>query len=379
MEFSLFYFANDDAADAAPGRYEFILESARWADRNGFSRVWTPERHFHDFGGLSPNPAVLAAAIAGTTRSVGICSGSVVLPLHDPIRVAEEWAMVDNISGGRVGLGLACGWVPNDFVISDRQALFEQRKDVFAEGIDTLRDLWAGRPHYRSNPQGESLAVTTMPRPLQPELPIWITAAANPETFRQAGELGAGVLTHLLGQTLQGLADKIRIYRQAWEAAEHDGDPRVTLMLHTFVGDSDEEVREIVREPMRRYLASSLNLASAHIQSVPFIRGAQDISTGDLTPETVDQVLDASFEKYFHMASLMGSFEKCLDTVDEIDAIGVTEIACLVDFGVAPDIAMAALENLNVVRVLANPKPLAPARAAARADANHPAAQRRSA
>ena len=116
-----------------------------------------------------------------------------------------------------------------------------------------------------------------------------------------------------------------------------------------------------------------------HIQSVPFIRGAQDISTGDLTPETVDQVLDASFEKYFHMASLMGSFEKCLDTVDEIDAIGVTEIACLVDFGVAPDIAMAALENLNVVRVLANPKPLAPARAAARADANHPAAQRRSA
>lgn len=379
MEFSLFYFANDDAVDAAPGRYEFILESARWADRNGFSRVWTPERHFHDFGGLSPNPAVLAAAIAGTTRSVGICSGSVVLPLHDPIRVAEEWAMVDNISGGRVGLGLACGWVPNDFVISDRQALFEQRKDVFAEGIDTLRDLWAGRPHYRSNPQGESLAVTTMPRPLQPELPIWITAAANPETFRQAGELGAGVLTHLLGQTVQGLADKIRLYRQAWEAAGHDGDPRVTLMLHTFVGDSDEEVREIVREPMRRYLASSLNLASAHIQSVPFIRGAQDISTGDLTPETVDQVLDASFEKYFHMASLMGSFEKCLDTVDEIDAIGVTEIACLVDFGVAPDIAMAALENLNVVRVLANPKPLAPARAAARADANHSAAQRRSA
>ena len=135
MEFSLFYFANNDAEGADPDKYSLIMESAQWADRNGFARVWTPERHFHSFGGLSPNPSVLASALAATTSRIQLCSGSVVLPLHDPIRVAEEWAVVDNISGGRVGLGLASEWVPNDFVIADHQQDFACRKQIFEEKV----------------------------------------------------------------------------------------------------------------------------------------------------------------------------------------------------------------------------------------------------
>ena len=71
--------------------------------RNGFKAVWTPERHFHAFGGLYPNPAVTSAAVAAITTRVRVRAGSVVLPLHNPIRVAEEWAVVDNLSQGRVG------------------------------------------------------------------------------------------------------------------------------------------------------------------------------------------------------------------------------------------------------------------------------------
>lgn len=358
MEFSLYYFANCDDGASAGGRYDLILESARWADCNGFVRLWTPERHFHQFGGLSPNPSVLGASLASITHNLQICSGSVVVPLHDPLRVVEEWSMVDNLSNGRVGLGLACGWVPNDFVIGERQAMFEQRKDIFAQNVHTLRQLWRGESVERTNPQGETINVHTLPRPTQQDVPIWITAAANPETFRQAGELGANLLTHLLGQTTQALAEKIAIYRNAWQAAGYEGSGTVTLMLHTLVGDSDEEVREVVREPMKRYLASSLNLASAHLESVPFIKDAGNIDTDALTPDMVERVLEASFEKYFQTASLMGSFERCLDTVDRLEAVGVDEIACLIDFGVDHSTVMAALENLNVMRVLANPKPL---------------------
>jgi hypothetical protein len=82
----------------------------------------------------------------------------------------------------------------------------------------------------------------------------------------------------------------------------------------------------------------------------------------------VDEILEASFEKYFHMGSLLGSYEKCLDTVDQLSDIGVDEIACLIDFGVASDTVRAGLEHLNVVRVLANPAPLtSPAHARRRA------------
>ena len=358
MQFSLFYFANHESEAPEHEKYRLIMESAKWADRNGFARLWTPERHFHSFGGLSPNPSVIAAALAAVTENIQICSGSVVLPLHDPIRVAEEWAVVDNLSGGRVGLGLACGWVPNDFVISDNQADFESRKEIFEKKTQQLRKLWRGEHHCVTNPQGEKIAVQTIPRPIQKEVPIWITAAANPDTFRQAGEMGANLLTHLLGQTIAGLAEKITIYREAWEAAGHPGRGTMTLMLHTLVGDTDEEVHEIAREPMKRYLAGSLNLAAAHLESVPFIKNPGEIDLESLDAELVDQTLEASYEKYFFMGSLFGSYEKCLDTIDQLTDIDVDEVACLIDFGIDEDTVMQSLEHLNVVRMLANSSPL---------------------
>ncbi len=129
-------------------------------------------------------------------------------------------------------------------------------------------------------------------------------------------------------------------------------------MLHTFVGDSDEEVHDLVREPMKKYLAGSLSLAAAHLQSVPFLQKPEEICVEALTPELVDQALEASFEKYFHMGSLLGSYEKCLDTVERLAEIDVDEVACLIDFGVEEETVWAGLERLNVVRILANPKPL---------------------
>jgi len=140
MDFSLFFFANHEGADDQ--KYSLITEASQWADTHDFVAVWLPERHFHAFGGLSPNPSVVAAALSTITDNVQLRSGSVVTPLHDPIRIVEEWSAVDNLSNGRVGLGVACGWVPNDFVISGNQESFATRKDVFAQSIDTIAN-WA--------------------------------------------------------------------------------------------------------------------------------------------------------------------------------------------------------------------------------------------
>ncbi len=358
MQFSLFFFANHPEGIEDGGKYDLVFDAARWADRNGFDRLWVPERHFHSFGGLSPNPSVLAAALAAVTERIQLCAGSVVLPLHDPIRVAEEWSVVDNISGGRVGLGVACGWAPNDFVIGGHQADFETRKEVFADKIATLQKLWRGDPHVLADPFGKPFDAHVVPRPIQKEAPLWITAAANPETFRQAGELGVNLLTHLLGQTLKNLKEKIAVYREAWARAGHPGAGTVTLMLHTLVGDSDEEVHQIARDPMKAYLGASLNLAAAHLASVPFIRNPLEIDVAGLTPDVADQTLEASYEKYFHMASLMGSYEKCLETIARVEEAGVDETACLIDFGLESEVVLEGLENLNVVKRLAGPRPL---------------------
>ncbi|WP_299486091.1 LLM class flavin-dependent oxidoreductase, partial [Acaryochloris sp. IP29b_bin.137] len=108
MKFSLFYF-DGDGLTSQDDPYKLLIESSKFADQNGFSAVWTPERHFHAFGGLYPNPAMTSAALAMVTEKIQLRAGSVVLPLHHPVRVAEDWAVVDQLSGGRVAIAFASG------------------------------------------------------------------------------------------------------------------------------------------------------------------------------------------------------------------------------------------------------------------------------
>ena len=150
-DFSLFYFASDESAGNGE-KYKLLLEGAKFADAHGFSAVWTPERHFHAFGGLYPNPSVISAALAAITHNIDIRAGSCVLPLHDPIRVAEEWSVVDNLSNGRVGLSFASGWQPNDFVLAPQN--FADRKDLMFRQIETVRQLWRGEFGYHARPDG---------------------------------------------------------------------------------------------------------------------------------------------------------------------------------------------------------------------------------
>jgi natural product biosynthesis luciferase-like monooxygenase protein len=110
-DLSLFFFSADSAG-RQDRKYQMLLESAKFADEHHFAAVWTPERHFQRFGGLYASPSVTAAALAVITNHIAIRAGSVVLPLQNPLRVAEEWAMVDNLSNGRVAIAAASGWQP---------------------------------------------------------------------------------------------------------------------------------------------------------------------------------------------------------------------------------------------------------------------------
>ncbi len=347
-DFSLFYFASDSGGPGSAEKYRLILESAQFADEHGFAAVWTPERHFHAFGGLSPNPVVTAAALAVGTKHVQLRSGSVVLPLHDPIRVVEEWSLVDNLSNGRVGLGVASGWFPDDFILAP--GVYGERGDLLFERLDSVRGLWRGESATRENGRGDVVSVTTTPRPVQDDVPVWVTAAGNPETFRRAGEVGANLLTHLLGQTVEEVERKIAIYREARSLAGHAGPGIVSLMLHTFVGTCPEEVRETVRAPMKRYLGSSVNLVSRYVDSLPIFKTEKGLELDDLSESDLDDVLEYSFERYYRSSSLFGTVETCLATVDRLAAIGVDDIACLVDFGLPTDQVLESLTNLDELR-----------------------------
>ena len=342
IAFSLFYFASDED-DSAKDKYRLLIEGAKFADRHGFSAVWTPERHFHAFGGLYPNPSVTGAAIATITERIQIRAGSIVLPLHNPIRIAEEWSVVDNLSQGRVGLSFASGWHADDFVFAPEN--FAGRRQVMARHIDTVRRLWRGEAIPFIGGAGNEVQVKILPRPIQSELPVWVTAFGTVETFQMAGEIGANMLTHLLGQSVELVAEKIAIYRKAWRDHGHKGKGHVTLMLHTFVGEDSDRVREIVRIPFCNYLKSSLDLL------IGLAKGAGlEIDPKHITDENADALVTHAFNRYYETCGLFGTLDTCLQMIDKLKAAGIDEIACLIDFGVDIDSVMESLDYLNMVK-----------------------------
>ena len=362
MEFSLFYFAAD-AQEQRGQRYRLLLEGAKFADAHGFSAVWTPERHFHEFGGLYPNPAVTSAAVAMVTERISIRAGSVVLPLQNPIRCAEDWSVVDNLSGGRVGLSFASGWHANDFVLAP--ANFENRRAIMAEGIETIRTLWSGQPVTAMNGEGREISVKIFPPPVQATPPVWITAGGSPETFAMAGRLGTNILTNLLVMNRDDLVRNIEVYRDAFRAAGHEGNGHVSLMLHTFVGFDEQSVRNIVQKPFLEYLRTSTDLINqVQWEQTGFAKpdsraiGSPAIPAQDLNELDADEmqvIMDHAFERYFRSAGLFGTPEGCLETVAGLRVLGVDEVACLVDFGVDEDLVLESLVHLDRLHQLSNP------------------------
>jgi natural product biosynthesis luciferase-like monooxygenase protein len=359
IDFSLFYFSADAGAATGSGRYRLLLDGARFADQHGFAAVWTPERHFHEFGGNYPNAALTSAAVAMVTERISIRAGSVVLPLHHPLRVAEDWSVVDNLSNGRVGLSFASGWHANDFALAP--ANYAERRRVMADGIDMVRRLWRGEAVGATAGDGRDIEVRMFPRPVQDEPPVWITAGGSPDTFAMAGRIGANILTNLLVMSADDLAVNIAAYRAARRDAGHPGDGHISLMLHTFVGEDDASVQALVREPFLHYLRTSTDLINQmQWEQTSFAKagtaaaGQGERSLDQLSADDMAVLMDHAFDRYVRTAGLFGTPQTCIATIERLRALGVDEIACLIDFGVDDDKVLASLPHLDELRRLAN-------------------------
>ncbi|MEU3391596.1 non-ribosomal peptide synthetase/type I polyketide synthase [Streptomyces albidoflavus] len=342
-DFSLYFFG-DYPEEGESDKYAMIMDASKYADEQGFHALWLPERHFNSFGALFPNPSVLAAALAACTRNVRLHAGSVVLPLHHPVRVAEEWSVVDNISGGRAGLCVASGWHATDFSLAPHH--FGRHREVMYEQLDTVRRLWSGQALPVTAGDGEAVEVRLHPAPLQRELPLYVAVVGNPDSYRRAASEGLGVVTNLMTQTVEQLAENIALYRRT--RAEHGLDPqtgRVVVLVHTYLDEDGARARAEAYRPFVSYLRSSLSLFGQVTNSLGL--------TADLdnTPEEdVEFLLQRAYERYCASRALIGDEEAATETVRRLTEAGADEIACFVDFGVRKEKVLAALPVLDRVR-----------------------------
>ncbi|MER5887627.1 MupA/Atu3671 family FMN-dependent luciferase-like monooxygenase [Streptomyces sp. NPDC001941] len=326
-----------------PGKYDTLLETARFADRHGFHALWMPERHFHSFGGLFPNPAVLAAALSRETERIRLNAGSVVLPLHDPIRVAEEWSMVDNLSGGRVGIGVASGWHANDFVFFPER--YGRHKEVMYEQLAQVRELWGGGALRRASGDGEA-EVRLFPRPVQDAPPFHTAVVGNPASFEAAGRHDLGVVTNLMTQTVEQLAENVARYRAA--RARQGLDPaagRVAVLLHTYLAADHATARRDAYEPLSRYMRASLSLFGGFTNSL-----GHHVDLASMSADDLDTLFRRAYDRYCDQRALIGSVDGVSPVVDAVRDAGVDEVVSLVDFGVPPEALRAGLVHLDGLR-----------------------------
>ena len=339
-QLSLFFFSADSAEPQHNG-YQMLLESAKFADAHGFTALWTPERHFQRFGGLYGSPSVIGAALAVITQRISIRAGSVVLPLQNPLRVAEEWAIVDNLSHGRAAIAAASGWHVNDFVLSPDT--YQNRRDDMYQKIAVIQRLWRGEKVSLPNGAGISTEIGILPAPVQKELPIWLTADSD-ETFLNAGRYGFNVLTanFALKHEINELVRRSQIYREAMRT-HHGRRGHITLMAHTFVGENEQAVRKFARPAMAAYL--KINIQMQHDHSVG--RG-EDRGFSRLTERESEKMIRAQVNNDLESPlSFIGTLDHCAQRAACLREHGVDEIACLIDFGIGFEEVMASLERLS--------------------------------
>jgi natural product biosynthesis luciferase-like monooxygenase protein len=267
------------------------------------------------------------------------------MPLHQSLRVAEEWSVVDNLSGGRVGLSFTSGWIPNDFAFFPER--YADKRGEMLRGIEEVRRLWRGQTIAARDGTGKEFEVGILPRPVQPELPVWLTCSGDPQTFVKAGELGLNVLTALLSQSVEEMIGKIKLYREARARHGHDPDAgSVTVMLHTFVAEDERKVLAEARAPLSDYL-------KAHVGLIETMTKSLDIKVDIDKEKYLDDLIAFAFERYYRTSSLIGTPEKCLEIVSRLKQGGVDEVACFIDFGVRVEAVLESLHQLAVLKDLA--------------------------
>ena len=325
---SVMFFGSADTG-TGPGRYHEIIRIAELADGLGFEAVWVPERHYHQFGGLFPAPAVLAGALALRTRSIGLRAGSVVAPRHDPVTIAEDWALVDALSGGRAGLSLATGWNRGDF--ANARCSFEDRREYTFGAVNTLRRLWRGE----SVKAGDTEVPRIFPSPVQNEVPLWLTATSGPATFAEAGRRGCRVLTAYLQLDRPSLQRNVALYRQTLADSCPERAPHVTLMLHTCVAGTAAEALAAVESPLLQQQEQFLDL--------------NDRAGDALTEDEKRDLARYAARKYARERGLVGGPAEVVERLRDLADIGIDEVACLVDFGITADQITETLTGLAAI------------------------------
>jgi probable LLM family oxidoreductase len=248
MELGLATFADLSSGVSPAQRMRELLEEAELADQLGLDVFAVGEHHRPDF--LVSAPAVALAAIAVRTERIRLSSAVTVLSSDDPVRVFQQFAHVDLLSGGRAEIMAGRGSFTESFPLfgydlDDYDELFAEKLELLLKIRDSTRVTWCGK----HRPPLEDAIV--WPRPLQDRLPIWVAVGGTPQSVVRAGTLGLPLTLAIIGGQPERFRPLVELYREAARSAGHD-ETKLAINTHAFVGETSARADEAFAAP---YLA----------------------------------------------------------------------------------------------------------------------------
>jgi natural product biosynthesis luciferase-like monooxygenase protein len=307
----------------SPELYARWLEQIAAAEDLAFDSLWVTEHHFRYFGGMMPNPQLLLAAAAQRTRRMRLGSAVSILPMHNPIRIAEDFAMVDLLSSGRLNFGAGRGMHPLEYTVF--HADWSSAQARLPEALDLIIRAWTGDAFEWSGEYYRYPKLTVYPKPLQrPHPPIYVTANRDPESFAMVGSRGHHLMTLPWTATNELQRTRVEMYFAALRQAGHRVEEKdVFVMYPAYIGESDAAAQAEVIEHWHRWREFALQALGL------------DPTKGEAY-QNIFRHLD-----YQAMVrdnrGVFGGPETCLQILQNIiDTVGPTHIGLVFHFGGLP-------------------------------------------
>jgi len=303
-----------------------ILDEAVYAEEVGLHSAWIGEHHFSTLGVLSCPDLVLANVAARTSR-IRLAPAVTVLPLHHPIRVAEQWVTLDLLSGGRVDFAAGRGYDRREYL--PFKVSFADNQEIFGEGMEVVRRLWSSDgpiSHQGKHYRFDNVAIT--PKPVQRPLPAYVASFSQP-SIELAGRLGCGLIVapFAAAMTYGGLRQVSELYQQT--CAKH-GRPPGRLMCSYFIHFADtKQQEETARARQIRYYTECVIAAfpgdpktapPSYRYFVGMVERLRSVGPADLTDNSV----------------LLGSAAQITETLKKVEAAGFAEVILYFNVGLKP-------------------------------------------
>jgi alkanesulfonate monooxygenase SsuD/methylene tetrahydromethanopterin reductase-like flavin-dependent oxidoreductase (luciferase family) len=313
MKFGIFIFGDNHPELGRTNQtfFEEILTLGEWAEELGFDSFWFGEHHLYWYG-TCVSPPMLIAALGQRTKKIRLGPAVAVPSFHNPLIVAEEYALADNLCGGRLEFALGSGFSPVEF--QQFGMTMEEARERFWEGADVLIKAWTQNEFSHQGKYYEFKNISLYVKPLQKPLPPTWLAASSDETLVKAGELGWPMMgiPFARSSSLADVAAKNDRYLDTYRRAGHKATPEIMVALHFYLDRDDTAALEGARPYFERAIAFH--------------------KTHRRPGSKIPQLDNLKAERL----GLFGDPETTVAVLREYEKIGVTHVIGLVNFGGVP-------------------------------------------